>query len=916
MRNFGKRRGLRCIALAVGTLVVAPAAGLGSHELPRPSADVMRNLYQPIGHFKPGDPLPSPTDFVSGGSFGGVTLDGRKFNPSGNYNAFDTNIFETLALPFRNAGDKTSDDPYGNGGDPRHGFCAFDPDNDRPGAQARLAGKCDNHQMEYVKYYEETMRDLLGDFGVTLRRYRFSNPGSDNTMAGTAINPAAIVPGADHPEETVVVAAHYDQTTEGPASAWDSAEGHAQVIRIAKIMSDYWRRTGTRPSATVKFVPWDGEESGTLGSKHYVENNVVPGQADKVRGYWNTDPCAGGYPAYRNGLGTERVDLGIQLANPDRADDLATFESTEPPGRDRMVAFNKRAPELVEEVFDYMDDELTTVAGKREIFISSAEAGGSGEGDIGNDVVIGTARPLLFGSDWANFEDHGIPFFNPGPEVTGPSSQGEPNNLDGLAILHTPNDNLQTLNRYTSADATGNTVSEGWIKGMEMCAHLLAYGMLQPEQSGNQQRNKDVVAYFEALPNEATAGRPVRFDAGGSYRYKNADRRELAKGRSLSYTWQFGDGTTGTGRRIRHTYGDAGVYPATLTVTAGDRSDTMTIPVTVAPGANPELAGPVQTEPDTDAGPGKDADGSFRLNWEAAGGGPVRYVVEESSSSRMLLSDGAEGTLEALWNVESTGARTEGWQKTSTTTKAPGGNRRQSGESSYWTGIFPSDPPSAATSTMTLKQAIALPAEGEISLSYWSLYRNDLTDEARVEVAVEDGDGNTPLDWAPVDVIKGDDNVGYLPGLDLALNGAPAQTEEFAFRRADLSTYRGQDVLVRFTSTLTTRNGVFIHRNGWYVDDIAIETAKFDFAGESTGGTFDVIGKPAGAYAYRIRAEYEDGVLTAPSNVRTVEVVTGGQEAAQAAGKRRLRRATRRRAKRLEAMERVQRRLTRRQTRR
>ncbi len=145
------------------------------------------------------------------------------------------------------------------------------------------------------------MRDILGDFGVTFHRYRFENPGSSNTQSGAAYNPAAIVPGATNPDETVIIGAHFDQTNDGPASAWDSQEGHAQVIRVAKLMADYWRDTGTRPAVTVKFIPWDGEESGTLGSADYADNNIVPGQEAKVRSYWNTDPAPAATPPSGSG---------------------------------------------------------------------------------------------------------------------------------------------------------------------------------------------------------------------------------------------------------------------------------------------------------------------------------------------------------------------------------------------------------------------------------------------------------------------------------------------------------------------------------------------------------------------------------------------------------------------------------------
>ena len=602
---------MRIALLAViATLVIAPASAFADH--PQPARTIANLDYQPVGHFGPGETVPAhdrcQEDLLTLPGFSG-----KKFNPSGKYNAFDNNVFEVLCLPFRAAGDEANDDPYGNApeGEPEnpvHGQCSPNPE-PRPSDEAPLssvAGECPNHQLEYIEYYEETMRDILGDFGVTMHRYEFENPGSGNTLAGRAINPAAVVPGADHPDETVIIGAHFDQTTEGPASAWDSAEGHAQVIRVAKIMADYWRATNTRPSATVKFIPWDAEESGTVGSLDYTENNIVPEQEEKVRGYFNTDPCAGGYPAYRYGNPNDRVSLGIQLAR--------TAEIPYQYDKTRVQAFNDAAPGIVEDVFEKLDDDVPTTAGDREVFISHAEADADGAGGKQADerpagpVTIGSSRPVLFSSDWANFLAKGVPFFNPGPEITGPSDESEPNNPDGLAILHTPNDNIVTLNKYTDP-GTGQTFSEGWMKGMEMCAQLLAWGMLRGDQGGAQTTNGDVVAYYEALPNEAQARRPVNFDAAGSYRYTDPATRAKADESVLSYSWDFGDGTTGTGKQPQHAYREPGVYTSVLTVTdtATGQTDRMSIPITVLGGdLEPPLMGDI---------PEFDADGNFELRW-------------------------------------------------------------------------------------------------------------------------------------------------------------------------------------------------------------------------------------------------------------------------------------------------------------
>src|SRR3712207_3893237 len=371
-------------AVTAASIATAAAPALAVEAVP----DITALEYAPIGHFKPGDPLPAANAYQADDATGEFLrqeyADGI-FNPSGNFNAYDTNVFEVLAMPFRAAGDEFTDDPLGNGpdgGNPTHGRCNDDPRSKRPNGGSNgypaVAGKCLNHQLEYIAYYERTMMSILGKFGAFTKRYEFFNPsdpsddqfqagfglGPGNTYGGRAINPAVIVPGTgEHADETIVIGAHYDKTNDGPAAAWDSQEGHAQMIRVAKLMADYWDAKNARPTATVKFIPWDGEESGTLGSQHYANNVIPPGDEEfKVRGYWNTDPCAGGYPAFRFGNRANRTQLGIQLANPFRGDDPVTgttglaSPNLDPKYHARIDAFNAQAPQLVEQVFEHLDD--------------------------------------------------------------------------------------------------------------------------------------------------------------------------------------------------------------------------------------------------------------------------------------------------------------------------------------------------------------------------------------------------------------------------------------------------------------------------------------------------------------------------------------------------------------------------------
>ena len=67
---------------------------------------------------------------------------------------------------------------------------------------------------------------------------------------------------------------------------------------------------------------------------------------------------------------------------------------------------------------------------------------------------------------------------------------------------------------------------------------------------------QEIQAAFTATPTKGTAPLTVQFDAGTSI------------GDNLTFEWDFGDGTTGTGRQIEHTYEFAGTYIPKLSATS------------------------------------------------------------------------------------------------------------------------------------------------------------------------------------------------------------------------------------------------------------------------------------------------------------------------------------------------------------
>ncbi|WP_143751886.1 PKD domain-containing protein, partial [Maribacter sp. 4U21] len=88
--------------------------------------------------------------------------------------------------------------------------------------------------------------------------------------------------------------------------------------------------------------------------------------------------------------------------------------------------------------------------------------------------------------------------------------------------------------------------------------------------SGNN--DQPPVAVADSDVTEGLAPLAVGFDGSGSI-----DDIGIA-----TYTWDFGDGATGTGETVSHTYTVAGIYTATLTVTdGGGATDTDTLTITV-----------------------------------------------------------------------------------------------------------------------------------------------------------------------------------------------------------------------------------------------------------------------------------------------------------------------------------------------
>ncbi|MEE4658851.1 MAG: M28 family metallopeptidase [Halieaceae bacterium] len=168
-----------------------------------------------------------------------------------------------------------------------------------------------------------------------------------NTLASTVSNNVvAMLPGTEHPEETVIYSAHWDHlgTIEGADSedkifngASDNATGTAALLSLARLH----REAGPAPRSVV-FLAVTAEESGLLGSKWYAENPVVP--LEKTVANLNMDNL------YKNVDGRTRDIAVVGYGNSELEDYLAR-------AADRQDRVLKQEPEP-EKGYYYRSDHL------------------------------------------------------------------------------------------------------------------------------------------------------------------------------------------------------------------------------------------------------------------------------------------------------------------------------------------------------------------------------------------------------------------------------------------------------------------------------------------------------------------------------------------------------------------------------
>ena len=117
---------------------------------------------------------------------------------------------------------------------------------------------------------------------VTLQ-FSFENKTSGPTQVNNVI---AEIPGRDHPDEWILIGAHFDSWDFG-TGAQDNGTGSAMVMEVARAIA----ALGQAPSRTIRFALWGGEEEGLVGSTAYVQAHSS--ELQKCVAVLNTDNGSG-----------------------------------------------------------------------------------------------------------------------------------------------------------------------------------------------------------------------------------------------------------------------------------------------------------------------------------------------------------------------------------------------------------------------------------------------------------------------------------------------------------------------------------------------------------------------------------------------------------------------------------------------
>lgn len=240
-----------------------------------------------------------------------------------------------------------------------------------------------------------------------------------------------------------------------------------------------------------------------------------------------------------------------------------------------------------------------------------------------------------------------------------------------------------------------------------------------------------------------------------------------------------------------------------------------------------------------------DPDGAYQLTWTRPAGATGPDTLQESTSCGPLFAEDAEAGFDK-WNLTTEGSGASNWEASTT--------KPQHNSTAFWART--AENATNASSILTSKDKITVPAGGTTSLTFSDWNINESDDSVNVEVS-EDG-----TNWS---VVYSNSRNELAPVASEFFG-----TEPLSQKQVDLTPYHGKAIYLRFRFTAGADNKAGSTPFGWYVDDISIRNDNWSDVTSVSGTSFQVSNRPSGNYCYRVRTAYtfSSGAAQSPySNV-------------------------------------------------
>jgi hypothetical protein len=432
-----------------------------------------------------------------------------------------------------------------------------------------------NGHDEFAAYWaQEMVRDLQG-FGPQVVHDSFPVKGWEGRPAQVpAFNVEVSVPGALHPEQVVVIGCHYDAEADSTQSANDDGSGCAIELGVAQALGNYWRSHHLYPARTLRFVLFDAEEQGLFGSFHYV-NSTVNGDLSNIVAMFNEEQSGIAYPLrylgkLTNPLLPSYIDMSPLQNNffYPHQNKLSTQQRT------NITQFRSLMQQAIPAVFQ----QFQTMGYKTLTYRDSN--GQPVSQPVFSSGQISNMKPeddTLGGSDQIPFTLAGIPCAT----FAGNSTYYDQNPPPWSYPFDQPQDTIQLMNTFASGSSQK---APALVLGLALPGMLTTWMLHQPQVLGEVSTTSTTV---QSAPLAAIG------DIGQTQMGKNLTFSAQVKGDSsaYSYAWNFGDGSTGSGPTVSHTYTTTGTYTLALTVTSatGSRRIVKTLNVVKQPTAYKNL---------------------------------------------------------------------------------------------------------------------------------------------------------------------------------------------------------------------------------------------------------------------------------------------------------------------------------------